>query len=202
MQQHVLTTVKSFKYLGSIISGEGGCKEDVQKRISTGWIKWRGLTSVLCDRRMPKKMKGKIYKTVIRPAMLYGSECWPVKKDDERALEVTEMKMLRWSVGVTRKDRIRNETIRASLGVRNIAEKIQGRRLQWYGHIMRRPEDYVGNVANKIKAPTKKKRGQHKKWAHCVKNDLKELQLAVEDTADRCKWKKLTCMADPALLRE
>ena len=62
--------------------------------------------------------------------MLYGSECWAMKKEDERAMEVTEMKMLRWSIGITRKDRIRNDTIRGSLGVRRIGEKIQGRRLQ------------------------------------------------------------------------
>ena len=47
-----------------------------------------------------------------------------MKKEDERAMEVTEMKMLRWSIGVTRKDRIRNDAIRGSLGVRRIGEKI------------------------------------------------------------------------------
>jgi len=29
--------------------------------------------------RVPQKLKGKFYRTTIRPAMLYGVECWPTK---------------------------------------------------------------------------------------------------------------------------
>ena len=36
-------------------------------------------SGVLCDRRRPLKLKGKFYRTAIRPAMLYGTECWAVK---------------------------------------------------------------------------------------------------------------------------
>ena len=34
---------------------------------------------VLCNHRMPIKLKGKFYRTAIRPTMLYGIECWAVK---------------------------------------------------------------------------------------------------------------------------
>ena len=37
-------------------------------------------SGVLCDRRVPQKLKDKFYMTAIRPAMLYGDECWPTKK--------------------------------------------------------------------------------------------------------------------------
>ena len=46
------------------------------------------------DRRMPVKRKGKVYKTVIRPAMLYGAETWATTKRQEKRIEVTEMRML------------------------------------------------------------------------------------------------------------
>ena len=60
------------------------------------------------------RVKGKVYKTVVRPAMMYGAETWAVKKTQEKKLDVAEMRMLRWMSGVTNLDRIRNERIRGS----------------------------------------------------------------------------------------
>ncbi len=39
-------------------------------------------------------VKGKVYKTVVRPAMMYGAERWAVKKGQENKLDVTEIRML------------------------------------------------------------------------------------------------------------
>ena len=76
--------------------------------------------------------------------MLYGAETWVSKKTQEAKLDVTEMKMLRWMCGVTKLDRIRNERIRGAVMVTEISKKVQERRMQWYGHVMRREENYVG----------------------------------------------------------
>ena len=47
------------------------------------------------------KLKGKVYRTVVRPAMLYGAETWATTKRQESRIEVNEMRMLRWMCGVT-----------------------------------------------------------------------------------------------------
>ncbi|CAK1591295.1 unnamed protein product [Parnassius mnemosyne] len=84
------------KYLGSLIQGDGGIDRAVQHRINAGWMKWRQVTATTCDPRMPIRLKGKIYKSIIRPVVMYGSECWAVKKMDENRLHANEMRMLRW----------------------------------------------------------------------------------------------------------
>ena len=61
-----------------------------------GWMKWKQLTGVLCDKKVPIKLKDKVYKTVIKPTMTYGAECWAVRKNDENRLHVEKMRMLRW----------------------------------------------------------------------------------------------------------
>ena len=93
---------------------EGGMETEITKRVGAGWRNWKKCSGVLCDRRMPVKLKGKVYKTVIRPAMLYGAEMWATTKRQEKRIEVTEMRMLRWMCGVTSKDKIKNEHIRGT----------------------------------------------------------------------------------------
>ena len=84
------------------------------------------------------KIKGKFYKTAIRPAMLYGAECWATNKQQVHKMSVVEMRMLRWMSGKTRKDKIRNEFIRGSLGVAPIGDKMRESRLRWFGHVQPR----------------------------------------------------------------
>ena len=110
---------------------EGGMETGITKRVGAGWRNWKNCSGVLCDRRMPVKLKGKVYKTVIRPAMLYGAETWATTKRQEKQIEVTEMRMLRWMCGVTRKDKIRNEHIRGTTRVAQASKKITDRRLNW-----------------------------------------------------------------------
>jgi hypothetical protein len=70
----------TFCYLGSMLQKNGNIDEDGSHKIKAGWLKWRQASGVLCDPRVPLKLKGKFYRTAIRPAMLYGAECWPTKR--------------------------------------------------------------------------------------------------------------------------
>ena len=73
-----------------------------KNRVRLACNKWK--TGVICDKKVPVKLKHKIYKTVIRPTMTYGAECWTVKKKDEMLMNKTEMRMLRWIQGVSTKE--------------------------------------------------------------------------------------------------
>ena len=87
--------MNKFKYLGVTISEEGGSEEAVRARVSAAWGKWRDLSRVISDKKMPRKFKIKLYMTVIRPVLLYRTECWTVRKKEEQILEKTETRMLR-----------------------------------------------------------------------------------------------------------
>ena len=105
-----------------MLSQEGGCEHAILKRIQTGWLKFRELSGVLIGKGMSVKSKGIIYTTFIRPAMLYDSETWPTKVEDIRKIQRSEMRMLRWIVGVSLSERKSNECVRNMLAIDDIGE--------------------------------------------------------------------------------
>ena len=73
-------TVKEFIYLGNRMSAGGGCEAAVIVRTRCGWVKFRECSELLYGRRFHLKLKGAVYKSYVRPTMLYGSEEWCLKE--------------------------------------------------------------------------------------------------------------------------
>jgi hypothetical protein len=70
--------------------------------------------------------------------------------------------------------------------------------LQWYGHVERRDESYIGKRVERMKVRGRKGRGRPKKrWKYCVNQDLGEKNLSGHEVHNRVAWKRLTRNADP-----
>ena len=85
----------------------------------------------------PLKKKKKKIDTVILPSMTYGAETWSLTQHLKNKLAVAQRSMERAMLGITIKDKIRNENIRARTKVEDVvwlAEKAKG---QWAGHVAR-----------------------------------------------------------------
>jgi len=52
--------------------------------------------------------------------MLHGSEAWPVRKENEVALQRAEMRMVRWMCNVKVRDRVPSKELRERLGIYDI----------------------------------------------------------------------------------
>ena len=133
-----------------------------------------------------------------RPAMLYGLETVALTKRQEAEMEVAELKMLRFSLGVTRMDKIRNEYIRGTAQVGKFGEKTREARLRWYGHLRRKDDGYIGRRMLRMELPGKRKRGRPKRrFMDVVKEDMAEVEVTEEDTVDRRNWRKKIRCGDP-----
>ncbi|KAK3521729.1 hypothetical protein QTP70_015847, partial [Hemibagrus guttatus] len=162
LQGEEVKKVQEFKYLGSTVQSNGACGKEVKKRVQAGWNGWRKVSGVLCDRKISARIKGKVYRTVVRPAMLYGLETVSLRKRQESELEVAELKMLRFNLGVTRLDRIRNEYIRGTAHVGRLGDKVRESRLRWFGHVQRRESEYIGRRMLDMDLPGRRQRGRPK----------------------------------------
>ena len=185
-----LQRVHHFKYLGSSVEETGGMTTEISQRVSSAWRNWKRCSGVLCDRRMPVKLKGKVYKTVVRPALLYGAETWATTRGQEARLEVNEMRMLRWMCGVTRRDKIRNDHIRGTTRVVQASKKITEKRLKWYGHVSRMKDEHVVRRMLDVEIPGKRRRGRpNLRWKDACKRDMTEVGLKEDKTTNRAAWR-------------
>ena len=66
--------VDGFVYLGGMITEDGHSAADVRRRTKAGANAWRKAEGFMLDRNLSKKLKGKVLRTCVTPACLYGLE--------------------------------------------------------------------------------------------------------------------------------
>ena len=130
--------------------------------------------------------------------MMCGLETVAVTKKQVEEMEVAEMKMLRFAMGVTRKDKIRKEHIRITVKVEQLGMKMKEGRLRWYGHVMRRDQEYVGRKIMEMELPGKRKTGKPKRrFLDVVKEDMEEVGEKETDIEDRKMWRMMIRCGHP-----
>ena len=93
-------TVREFTYLGDRVSTGGGCEAAVTARTRCGWVKFREFGELLYSRRFPLMLKGAVYESYVRLAILFGSEAWCRKESEMGILQRTEQSMVSAMCGV------------------------------------------------------------------------------------------------------
>ena len=82
--------------------------------------------------------------------------------------------------------------------VGRISNKVQDTMLKWYGHVLRREDEYIGKRVMGMEVSGKRRRGRPKRrWLDNIKNDLSERDLSGEDAQYRDKWRRLVRHIDP-----
>ncbi|XP_070037020.1 uncharacterized protein [Nicotiana tomentosiformis] len=140
---------------------------------------------------MPSKLRDKFYRAVVRLALLYGAECWPVKNSHIQKMKVAVMRMLRWMCEHTRLDKIRNEDIWDEVGVAPMDDKMREAGLRWFGHVRRRNLDSPIRRCERLAlASMRRGRGPPKKyWGKVIRQDMARLQISEDMALDRKVWR-------------
>ena len=75
-------TVSDLTYLDDRVNAGGGCEAAVTARTTCGWVKYRECGELLYGKRFPQRLRGAVYKSYVRPAMLFGSETWCLNESE------------------------------------------------------------------------------------------------------------------------
>ena len=182
--------VRRFCYLGDMLNGEGGSNSASIIRVRCGWSKFRQLSGVLTAKNVALRLKGKVYATCVRSAMLYGSETWAVNKEQENRFERAEMRMVRWMCGVSLRERKTSAELRRRLGIVAIGDMMRRSRLRWLGHVLRKDDsDWVRQSMDMVVEGRRGRGRPRLTWEKVVESDMKLRGLTREDAEDRLKWR-------------
>ena len=124
------------------------------------------------------------------------SNLWPVVRElfNQLIREInTEMDVLRRSARKSRMERIKNEYIKEMLGVKgklDIIDIIEKKRLQWYGHVKRMPEERIPKLIMEWVPLDRRKRGRPRKtWMEGVQAAMTTRNIETDQWRNREEWR-------------
>jgi len=123
---------------------------------------------------VPKQLKVLLYKTIIKPTLIYGNETWPITQRQGQRIGATEIRMLRHIHGINWEDQVRNEDIRSEAKVKPVSRHMRKKKLEWYGHVQKRDSEENIRYVTELKIMGKRKRGRPKRrWMDMIGDDMK-----------------------------
>ena len=139
----VTKMVNKFVYLGSCVSEDSEPSEEVSSHIGKASKAFGSLRQpIFRNQQMSVDTKRSVYKAVVMPILLYGSETWVVKSNSLNHLESFHNQCVRSILGVTKyhqwKNRITTRQLASDFGMSESMSAILSRhRLRWLGHVAR-----------------------------------------------------------------
>lgn len=167
--------VKTFKYLGIEIEENGNQEAEINNRIEKTLKLYYTMNKKFINKpEISRKTKINIFKTIYRPILTFGCESWVLNKQQKSKIQAVEMKYLRRTRGVTKKDKIRNTKIRDDLELESTLEFIEKRQLSWWGHLHRMDQRRPVKRIWEAKSQTRRRRGRPRlTWDGMIDDILK-----------------------------
>ena len=131
--------VSDFIFLGSKITADGDCSHEIKRRLLLGRKVMTNLDSILKSRDITLSTKVCLIKAMVFPVVMYGCECWTVKKAEGQKIHAFELWCWRRLLRVPWTARRSNQSILKEISPGCSLEGLMLKlKLQYFGHLMRR----------------------------------------------------------------
>ena len=133
--EETIETVTEFLFLGSKITADGDCSQEIKRRLLLGRKVMTNLDSILKSRDVTLPTKVHLIKAVFFPVVMYGCESWPVKKAEHPRIDAFELWYWRRLLRIPWTAKRSNQLILKEI---NPAYSLEGLmlKLQYFDHLM------------------------------------------------------------------
>lgn len=166
---------KMCKYLGSLLDTE----HDIKRRKGLAIDTFNNFKHIMDSNKVSIETKMKIFQAFINSIFLYNSELWTLTKSLSHKIDTFQRSLLRRVIKTRRIEKMSNKTLYKKTSTTPWSENIKKRRLSWYGHLLRLPEDTPARLGLKeFIRKTKRPPGKPKAtWMNLIKTDLTSQNL-------------------------
>ena len=160
-----LEQVKSFKYLGQVITDDGRCETEVRARIAIAKQKFIEMKDVLTSRKLSLPLRKRLVQCYVLSTLLYASETWTLSQNLVGKLEALEMWIYRRMFRISYVDHVTNEEVlQRAKAKRSLIDNIKRRKIEYFGHLVRADNIQKELLVGEIEG-TRRRGKQRRKWS-------------------------------------
>ena len=173
IDDETMETVRDFIFLGSKITANGDCSQEIKRHLLLGRKAMTNLDSILKSRGIALPTKVHLVRAIVFPVIMYGCERWTLKKSVHQRIDAFELWCWRRLLRVPWTARRCNQSILKEISPEYSLEGLMLKlKLQYFGHLMRRT-DSLEKTLMLGKTEGRRRRGQQKmRWLNGITNSM------------------------------
>lgn len=193
LEGNMVEQVRRFKYLGSIMSDDGRCLDEIKCRIAMAKEAFAKRKELLC-RKISLTLRKRLVKSLVWPVLLYGCETWTMRKEERKRLLAFEMWTWRKLAKVNWSDRKTNVEVLEMVGEERILiETIMRRKKNWMGHVLRGEGLLLEVTEGRFEGKRGKGRPRVKMLDDMIEDSYASMKRKAQNRARWRNWMPRTC---------
>ena len=137
IDEETVEIVTDFIFLGSKITADGDCSHEIKRCLLLGRKVMTNLESILKRRDITLSTKVHLVKAMVFPVVMYGCECWTIKKAEHRRIDAFELWCWRRLLRVFWTERRSSQSILKEISPGCSLEELMLKlKLQYFRHLM------------------------------------------------------------------